>query len=279
MKIYRTSGALTQPICTWQAIPTPQSTQLAGQTVTFSVYAAALAGLAADNGNVANLVIITGTGTDQGTVASPSTTPLITPAWTGIATAVNTPITLATTFARYSTTAAIPAAATEVGVGVCFTPTASGAGATDGLAFVGAQLERGSVMSLYEVRPRQAEIIDNDQFIYAINEGAVGPSRAICHFTTANSVMICPIVFPVPMYKAPTMTYAAGFAGFTTTAETTENACTTGPVTSTNIAYAPSTTQVMVTCTIASGTTAAVGLSMTLVDDDGTGQIIAWTGL
>ncbi len=132
MKVWRNSGALTQPVCAWSAVPTPQATQLAGQTVTFSVYAAALAGLSADNGNTANLVIITGTGTDQGWNGSWTASPAITPAWTGIATAITTQINLATTFGRFQTTVALPATETEIGVGVCFTPTATGSGATDG---------------------------------------------------------------------------------------------------------------------------------------------------
>ncbi len=121
--------------------------------------------------------------------------------------------------------------------------------------------------------------MENEQFVYAILEGSTLVSRSVCHFVSANTGMNCPIVFPVPMYKAPTMTYATGFGGFTTTAESTQNACTTGPVTATSITFIPSTTQVMVLCTIASGTTAAVGISMTLADDAGTGKIIAWTGL
>ena len=58
---YRTSGALLAPQCTYQELNTYKSTALAGQTVNFSVYAEALAGLAADNGNQAFLAVITGT--------------------------------------------------------------------------------------------------------------------------------------------------------------------------------------------------------------------------
>lgn len=282
MKVWRNSAALTQPVCAWQAIPSPQSTQLAGQQVAFSVYAAALAGLAADNGGVINLVIISGTGTDQGLGGvSWTASPAITPAWTGVATAVNTPINVTTTFARYYTTATIPATATEVGVAICFTPTATGSGATDGFAFVGAQLERAPVPSLYEVRPRQTEIIDNLQFVYSIQEGSALVSRAVCHVTTAASGgagdMQCPIVFPVPMYKAPTMAYTAGFAGFTTTAETTATVCS-ALATDATITFVPSTQQVMVQCALTSSTI-AVGLSMTLADDSGSGVITAWSGM
>lgn len=279
MKVFRTSGALTQPICVMQEIPTPQSIQLAGQTVTFSFYAAALAGLAADNNNLISAVIFTGTGTDQLLTTAPTASPAITPAWTGIATALNQSVTVTTTFTRYAVAALIPSTATEIGVALCFTPTATGAGATDGFAWTGAQLERSPGASSFEFRSKTAETAQAQAFFYNITEGALGTSRSICHFTTANSVMQCPIVFPTTMYLAPTMTYAGGFAGFTTTAETAANSCTTGPVTDTSVAFTVSTQQVMVTCTIASGTTAAVGLSMTLVDNGGTGSIKAWGGM
>jgi len=62
----RFGGLLLQPVCAEQEIPTVRATQMAGQTVILSIYAQALAGLAADNGNNFNLYLITGTGADQG---------------------------------------------------------------------------------------------------------------------------------------------------------------------------------------------------------------------
>src|SRR6266853_3166146 len=66
IKLVRNSGALLQPQCIMQAIPSTESVYLAGQTVTLSFYAQALAGLAADNGTAINAVIVAGSGTDQG---------------------------------------------------------------------------------------------------------------------------------------------------------------------------------------------------------------------
>jgi hypothetical protein len=63
---YRTSGALLAPQCTFQELNTYKSTAIAGQVVNFSVYAEALAGLSADNGNLAFLEVITGTDTAGG---------------------------------------------------------------------------------------------------------------------------------------------------------------------------------------------------------------------
>lgn len=86
--VFRTSGALLQPVCSIQEIPTAESTALAGKTVTLSFFAAALAGLNADNGNLITASIFTGTGSDQG-LGTMTASPAITPAWTGIAFSVN----------------------------------------------------------------------------------------------------------------------------------------------------------------------------------------------
>lgn len=59
--LVRNSGALLAPQCSFQELNTYKSTAIAGQVVNFSVYAQALAGLAADNGNQAFLEVITGT--------------------------------------------------------------------------------------------------------------------------------------------------------------------------------------------------------------------------
>ena len=284
-KVYRnTSSTLTQPVCAWQAIPTPDSTQLAGQTVTFSAYLDALAGLAADNANVVSMVVISGTGTDQGMNGSWTATPAITPAWTGIATAVNQSFTITTTFTRYQVQAAIPAAATEVGVGICFTPTASGAGTTDGFAFTGAQLERGPVMSAYEVHSKSWDLRDSQAYNYAIADVA-GPSPvlALCTETTGNTDAACLLNYPVTMYKAPTVTLvncgSACFAMPTTTAQTavTSTCVLTVNATFTLVSGVQNT---YLQCA-QSGTTAAVGITLPLMmstSATNSGVIEAWTG-
>lgn len=276
MKVWRNSGALTQPVCTWSAVPTVEATQLAGQTVTFSAYVAALAGLAADNGGVANLVIITGTGTDEALNGSWTASPAITPAWTGIATAVNTPITLSTSFARFSTTATLPATATEVGVGLCFTPTASGAGATDGFAWTGGQLERAPGASLFEVHPKAADQNDALAYFWKVTEGAASTIRGMCTSST-TSLEMCNITFPRAMYKTPTMGYTAGFASCTTTACSALQACTAVRTSTTITGMAATQYAVPVDCTSTAGFPAA-GSATVLADNGGSGVITAWTG-
>ena len=64
--LVRNSGALGAPVCAWQEIPTVRATQMAGQNVILSAYLEALAGLSADNGNQAQMYLVTGTGSNQG---------------------------------------------------------------------------------------------------------------------------------------------------------------------------------------------------------------------
>lgn len=276
MKVFRTSGALTQPICVMQEVTTPQSIQLAGQVVTFSFNAAALAGLAADNNNLINAVVFTGTGTDQGLTTAPTASPAITPAWTGIATALNQSITLTTTFQRFAVQATIPTTATEIGVALCFTPTATGAGATDGFAFTGAQLERAPGATSFEFRSKSEELAKAQAFFYTIAEGAATTVRAMC-MASSTTLAICGLQFPVPMYSVPTMSYTNGFATATTTAGSTLGACNTLRTSTLVAGNAASVNGVMLDCVAT--TVPAAGSSDYLADNAGSGVIKAWTGL
>jgi hypothetical protein len=277
MKVFRTSGALTQPVCVMSAVPTPDATQLAGQVVTFSAYIAALAGLSADNGNVVNMIVISGTGTDEGLNATPTASPAITPAWTGITTVVNTSLSVSTTFARYSTTVTIPATATEVGVEICFTPTAAGSGATDGFAWTGAQLERSGVASLFEVQPKEKDAAAALKYFYKLSEGAGAGAVIAGGFTSTTSLAEGILPFPVQMYKTPTMTYTAGFGSCTTTACTGNTACT-ALRTSTLQTFLATQVNVPIECTSTAGFPAA-GSSIYILSMGGSGVINAWTGL
>lgn len=194
-----------------------------------------------------------------------------------------------TRYSFYGFVPALTAAGTQVtgvGISICGTPTATTTVTTDYFEITGVQIQglNNTVTAAnpaglisptgFERRLPQVDASNQLYYSYVQNEGALGPSRSVCHFTTANTAMQCPIQFPVQMRIAPAMVYATGFAGFTTTAETTANACT-GNTTDATVALAASTGQVMMQCAIASGTTAAVGLSMTLIDNGGTGKISA----
>lgn len=141
-QIIRNSGSLAQPVCLLQELPTSDVLKLAGQTVILSAFEQALAGLLADNNNQSNLVIIAGTGTDEG-MGTMTASPAITPAFTGVSTVQNQVQGITTTWTRYANNPVlIPSTATELAYGVCFTPTTTTTGgSTDGLNATGFQFE------------------------------------------------------------------------------------------------------------------------------------------
>jgi hypothetical protein len=256
IKLVRNSGALTQPQCVYQEVPTYKATTMQGQNVVFSVNIQALAGLAADQGastQTANLLIITGTGSDQG-LGTWTASPALTPAWTGVATAVNTSVALPVTpaWTRYSTTAAIGSTVTEIAVAVCFTPTATGAGTTDGIALTGGQLEQGTVASTYEFRPPSGELAELQRYYWQINDNVANTVPiTMCHATTTSAV-VCVHQFPVTMRAAPTATASASTAFGDTATAGAPTACTAFSV----VASSTSVQTGKTTCTTGATTTA-----------------------
>ncbi len=256
--LYRTSGSLAQPICAMQEVPGALSTALQGQNVVFSVNIAALAALVADNGGTANMYIFTGTGSDQG-FGSFTASPAITPAWTTIATTGSFSVTgLTTSFARFQGTAVIPTATTEIAVAICFTPsTAVSGGTTDGIAFVGAQLEQGTVASSFEFKPAAWDQAAANRYFVAIPESATSgavQSPAGNGATTTTCSLFIP--FPGTMRAAPTFA-AYGTALSTSTWTITHVATATALATTYLVVDGANTpTGGSLTATVASGLTA-----------------------
>jgi hypothetical protein len=226
LKLVRNSGALTQPQCIWQEIRSAEVIQAQGQNVILSAYIAAQAGLSADNGNAATLVIITGTGTDQGMGALRSAvgmtaSPAITPVWTGLATLQTTSLTITTSYARYNGVAVfVPTTVTEMAVGICFTPTATGAGSTDGITVTGVQLEvaaaNATAPSAYEHRPVQQELTRVQRTAVSIAEPASGVALFNGNATAATTCEFA-VAFPQLMDVAPTLSQiGTAIAGGTT---------------------------------------------------------------
>jgi hypothetical protein len=232
-QIYRTSGALTQPVCSIHEVPTSRAIALAGKTVSLSVFEVALAGLAADNANITTATIITGTGTDQG-LQTMTASPAITPAWTGVATPLNqSPMAITTTPTRYGwPSVLIPATTTEIAVEFCFTPTATGAGVTDGFAYVGGQLEISSSPTAYEFHTFQQDLAAAQTTYFRWAElAAAYQLNAVCEATGANTNS-CTMNLPQQMRSIPTITittagtFKVNIAGtLTTIATPTAGAC------------------------------------------------------
>jgi hypothetical protein len=255
--IWRNSSTAVQPICAMQEIGTVSSTALAGQSVVLSVQEQPLAGLVADNGGAFNTYIFTGTGTDQG-FSSFTAAPAITPAWTGIATTGSFSFTnAASAWGTYYGSAVIPAATKEIAVAICFTPTATGAGATDGLAFVAFQLEQSSsgLPSSYEHKQPGYEMVNALRYYYNITESATSGTQQSAAGNGATTTT-CQIYFPFPMLMraAPTFTSVA----LTTSTFTITHVATATALASTfaNVLGANTPSGGSLTMTVASGLTA-----------------------
>lgn len=297
-KMARTSGQTgVVQVCMMQEVESANAYAFQGQTAELDFHAVTGSNFSPTSGNI-QAYIITGTGTDEGIAGSASGAFGLNAGgggsggWTG---QVNWAATIAAgvgTNGRYTIAAPIPATATEIGVAICFTPVGT-AGTNDYIAVTGIQLTRNSALTslvasnasgtatalpVNDARPKafarrtQAlETILQQRYYYQITETATITPRAFCHVTSANSVMQCSIRFPVTMRIAPTATYAAGFAGFTTTAETTATNCSALAIDST-VVFLNSPDFAIAQCTLTSSTI-AVGLSMTLVDNSGTGTM------
>jgi hypothetical protein len=270
--VWRNSGALTQPVCSTQIIPTTEATALAGKQVTLSFYATALAGLAADNSNVITASIFTGTGSDQG-FGTLTASPAITPAWTGLASPISqTAITITTTPTRYSVTGTIGSTVTELGVAICFTPTATGSGVTDGFAFTGVQLEVAPSPTAYEFHPFSYDLARAQRFFYRLSESAAVTPVAPCAAVDTTHTN-CLLQFPQTLRAAPTMTYTAGFASPTTTSQATLGACSALATASTVASTAANSLNVLINCTAT--TIPAAGIASFLYSNNGSGVISA----
>ena len=221
--------------------------------------------------------IIYGTGTDQGLNAAPTASPAITPAWTGINSSLTKQVTLTSSWQRFVYTATLPSTATEVGLEFCWTPTsATGSGSTDGFVLAGVQLENGPFATPFEYHPYAVDYNIALRYYYQINEAAAAQIIAPCTFTTANTTALCMVPLPVAMRVAPTVpTLTAGFALPTTTGQTALNNNTGLALGATITGEAASPTMLPIQASNASGTTAAVGITLPLYSNGGSGVIKA----
>lgn len=208
MVFYRTSGALAQPQCVMQEIPTNRVNNVQGQNMVLSFYAQGLANMLAEQTTL-NAYIFTGTGTDEG-LQSFTASPAITPAFTSIASTLTQAFTITSSWARYSYSFNMPTTATEAAVALCWTPTTGGtAGTTDGFRFTGVQLEQSvtGLPSAFENRFYDDELRTAQRYFYRISEGtitagAVMVGGGLAQGTTTTCSTLIP--FPVTMRVAPT---------------------------------------------------------------------------
>lgn len=271
MVFYRNSGALAQPQCVMQQIPSTRVVPLQGRNVAFSVYIQGLAAMLAESTTV-NAYLFTGTGTDQG-FGTMTASPAITPAWTGIASSQTTAFTITSSWARYTTTWQVGSSVTEAAVALCWTPTTGGtAGTTDGFRFTGAQLEQGGAASAFDYLPYGTELRTAQRYYYQIDESAsifpIAPCSAVD--TTHTN---CIIKLPQTMRAAPSLSFANGFASPTSTTQATLGACTTLAAATTVTSTVAGVNSFLVNCTAT--TIPAAGVASFLYSNNGSGVIRA----
>lgn len=279
MNVTRVSGALTQPICAIQEVPSLKAVNLQGQQVTFSAYLQALAGLSADNGSVVNMTVIYGTGSDQGLQTYNAATGAV-PAWTGVnSSAITGAKTVTTSWGRYSVTGTIPTTATEVGVMICFTPSAGSGGSTDGFAMVGTQLEQGSTPSTYEFQTPIAEAATAQRFYVRMSEPSA--SQTLVGFTGLQiTSQNCTgfVSFPVTMRTNPSYTNQLTATTFGVVGGAVVNFAAPIALASTfsNTVVANNTGNATIKFITGSGTNLVAGQSCNLVSVGGGGQM-SWS--
>jgi len=268
VKFYRTSGALAQPQCVMQEIPTSRLVPTQGLPLVLSVRLKGLANMLAESTTV-NAYVFYGTGTDQG-LQSFTASPAITPAWTGINSSLTTAWTISASWATYSYAFQMPTTATEAAIALCWTPTTGGtSGVTDGFQITGAQLEvstSGNAGS-FEFRPYAEDLAAAQRYYWQWAETAssTADSPFLCS-AQSSTVAVCKADAHVPFRAAPVITCTAGtikrqVAGTDTAVSSCAAAATTNGVSGVD--------NVTITATVASGDTA--GLSGTLMSGNSTG--------
>ena len=199
IKMGRNSGATTTGVVQGvQPFETANSVDLQGQVVTFSFYAKAGANFSAASNNI-TYAVYTGTGTDQSAISQAAGS------WTGILTPILGTQAITTTWTRYSYTGTIASTATQVGVGMYYTPTGT-AGADDNLYITGVQLELGSVASTFSRNATtiQGELAACQRYYYRL-----GGTTTTDMFSTSGFVYSATVASslhqpPVPMRVLPT---------------------------------------------------------------------------
>jgi hypothetical protein len=180
------------------------SIPFAGKTVTLSFYARRGANFSSAS-NVLTAQLATGTGTDQNLLAG---------GYTGTAYPIGDNVTLTTTWQRFTLTGTVASTATELTLLFYFVPVGT-AGAADYFEITGVQLDVGSVALPFRRTGGtiQGELAACQRYYQKSYEQGTAPATnttngAIDYAvgTATTSPLGIPIIFPVTMRIAPTVT-------------------------------------------------------------------------
>ena len=181
-----------------QCLETADSVRLQGQQIVFSLWMRSGANY---SGGAVTIQVISGQGTNQ------SATSMIAGTWTSQANIINTTQALTSTMTRYTFTGTVPAATTQVGVLLQWTPTGT-AGANDTIILNGLQLEIGGAASQFEHRDIEVELALCQRYYFRATE--VNGAMFATGIPTAVNTQAYSIWLPTPMRAAPTVTWTVG---------------------------------------------------------------------
>jgi hypothetical protein len=183
-----------------QSVETANAIPYAGKTVTLSWYARAGANYSATS-SLLNYQLQTGTGTDQNNAGG----------YTGSVNALNSTITLTTTWQRFTASATLASTATEFAVIYYSNPTGT-AGANDWFEVTGVQVELGSATTFSRAGGTiQGELAACQRYFYRVS--ATSPTGIATYYSTTQ--VFTNITLPTTMRIAPTSITSVSSPQFT----------------------------------------------------------------
>ena len=195
LRVQRDSGTTgTGTSYVVQSMESINSIPFAGKTITYSFYARRGANYSAGS-NLLGVIVAQGTGTDQN---------LLTAGYTGGTNLISSTATLTTTWQRFTYTASVASASTEIGLMFQFTPTGT-AGAADFYEVTGVQIDIGSVALPFRTYAGtiQGELAACQRYYY--RNGADTVYQTFGNGSGASTTIgTYYIQHPVPMRVAPT---------------------------------------------------------------------------
>lgn len=202
-RVQRDSGSTnTNNVNLTQTLETADSLRFSGQTITLSFYARKGANYSSAS-DALSVQLYYGTGTDQNVIYT----------FTGSTAVINTTKTLTTTWQRFTATATVNAASTEIGWNFGYTPVGT-AGAADYFEITGVQLEIGSVATPYSRMSGTlaGELAACQRYYQILGNGAnAQPIGCGSYYTTTD--VYCDIPLKITMRTAPTLTFSGGATG------------------------------------------------------------------
>jgi hypothetical protein len=207
MRAQRNSGnTATTALLIGQTIETVNCYDLAGKTITISLWARAGANYSA-SGNALNINIVTGTGTDQGTSS------YISSGWTGQATTTAGTATLTTSWQQFTYSFAVPSGTNEIAWYAIEGPTGT-AGANDYFDVTGVQLEVGTKATPYEMQIYSDQLAQCQRYLPVLQPNSGGTTYMPFAIANQTNSFQAYYVFKVTPRVPPTGIIATTASGF-----------------------------------------------------------------